>query len=152
MQMHDVDHGCAVIHFTASVSADAAVGTPAEWRGRTSQHPACVDDLAVVREFAVVHAGVERETRIGSRTLVASGAYVGHDTHIGADCDIAPGAKIAGCVTIGDRCKIGIGAVVCPNVSIPDDTRIGGGAVVIRDIEPDVVPQTWVGNPARRIR
>lgn len=145
----DTSDTLAVIDPDASVSDLAVIGAAGEWRNRPSQYPAFIAAGAMVREFARVHAGVERPTVIGANTWVMSGSYVGHDTHIGNDCDIAPNATIGGCVTIGNRVKIGLGAVVNPHVRIGDGARIGSGAVVNRDVPAG---ETWVGVPARRIR
>jgi acyl-[acyl carrier protein]--UDP-N-acetylglucosamine O-acyltransferase len=136
----------------AVVSTDAVVGAPAEWRDRPTKFPAIVGDGATIREFARVHGGCERPTIIGAGTLLMAGSHVGHDAQLGSGCEVAPNAVIGGCVTIGKRVRIGMGAMICPHVTIPDDVRIGAGAVVNRSIEPADVPQTWVGNPARRIR
>lgn len=149
LQPTDTAEVLAVIDSSAHVSRDAVIGAPGEWRGRHSQYPAFIAKGALVREFARVHAGVERPTVIGSGSWVMSGAYVGHDTHVGNDCDIAPNATIGGCCTIGNRVKIGLGAVVNPHVTIGDGARIGSGAVVNRDVPAG---ETWVGVPARRIR
>jgi len=152
--IRDVEHEFADVDPTAVVSSHALVGAPAEWRDRATRHPAVIEAGATIREFARVHAGVERPTIIGERTLLMAGSHVGHDAQLGPDCEVAPNAVVGGCVTIGARVRIGMGAMICPDVTIPDNVRIGAGAVVTRKtrIEPSEVPQTWVGNPARRVR
>lgn len=146
---YNTDSILAVIDPTATVSILSTVGAPGEWREQYSRFPAFIGENSLVREYARVHAGVERPTVIGARTWIMSGAYIGHDTHIGDDTDIAPNTTIGGCCTIGSRVKIGLGAIINPHVTIGDGARIGSGTVVIRDIPPG---ETWVGVPARRIR
>lgn len=147
--IREVDERLSEVAATAVVSGLAVVGAPGEWRDRASKHPAIVKDDCTIRELVRVHAGCERPTVIGERTLLMAGSHVGHDAQLGADCEVAPNAVIGGCVTIGDRVKIGMGALVRPHVIIGADAKIGMGAVVLKDVGPG---QTWVGNPARRIR
>lgn len=149
MQTHDVDEFHAVTHLGAAISEDAIVGAAAEWRGMTTRYPVLVDSGAIIREFVTVHGGVQRETRIGSGTLLMTKSHVGHDVWIGEDCDVAPNASIGGCCTIGNRVKIGMNAAIRPHVTIGDGARIGAGAVVVKDVPAG---ETWAGVPARRIR
>lgn len=139
----------AEVSLSAIVSPLAVVGAPGEWRDRMTKHPAVIHGGVVVREFAVVHAGCERPTVIGPRTLVMTGSYIGHDTVIGADCEICPGAQIMGLCEVGDGVQIGAGAVLCPRVKVGANTRIGAGAVVTKDTVIGA-GETWVGIPARR--
>lgn len=149
IHLYDVEEVLAVVHEDAVISKDAVVGTPAEWRGRATRFPVFVAEGVVIREFVTVHAGCDRPTSIGARTLLMAKAHVGHDSHIGEDCDIAPSASIGGCCTIGDRVKIGMNAQIRPHVTIGHGARIGQGASVVRDVPAG---ETWVGVPARRIR
>lgn len=149
IHLHDTEECLAVVHELAVVSSDAIVGAAGEWRGEATRFPTHLAEGVVVREFATVHAGCKRPTAIGARSLILSGSYVAHDVHMGEDCVIKPGAKIAGCVTLGDRVDVGMGAMIRQHVTVGNDARIGMGAVVLRDIPAG---ETWVGNPARRIR
>jgi acyl-[acyl carrier protein]--UDP-N-acetylglucosamine O-acyltransferase len=136
----------AIIHPTAVVSDDAIVGAPAEWRDRETIHSVVVCEDATIRELVTVHAGCDRQTIIGPRTLLMAHSHIGHDVRLGEDCEIAPGATVGGCCTIGDGVKIGMNACIKPYVKIGKGARIGMGAVVTKDVGEG---QTWVGNPAR---
>lgn len=149
IHMYDVEEVLAVVHEDAVISRDAIIGTPGEWRGEATRFPAHIAEGVVIREFATVHAGCRRPTVVGARTLILTGSYVAHDVHIGDDCVIKPGAQIAGCVTLGDGVDVGMGAMIRQHVTVGDGARIGMGAVVLRDVPAG---ETWVGNPARRIR
>lgn len=146
--IRDVDDRLARIHPRAIVSELACVGAPAEWRDRPTRYPAALDEDVIVREFARVHAGCERPTLIGARTLLMAGSHVGHDSRLGVDCEVAPNAVVGGCCTIGDRVRIGMNATILPHVTIGSGARIGAGAVVTRDVPPD---ETWIGSPAKRL-
>ena len=144
----DVDARFEQVHASARVSAYAVIGAPGEWRDRPSRFNAVLGEGVVVREFARVHAGCERPTVVGARTLLMAGSHVGHDVRLGVDCEVAPNAVIGGCCTIGDRVRIGMNASILPHVTIGSGARIGAGAVVTRDVPPD---ETWVGSPAKRL-
>lgn len=148
MNIRDVEERMSVIDPSAAVSTLAVVGAPGEWRDRDSKFPAFICDDVIVREFVVVHAGCERATIVGERTLLMAGCHVGHDVQIAPDCEVAPRAVIGGCASIGERVKIGMGAVIKPFVTIGDGARIGMGAVVTKDV-PD--GETWAGSPARKL-
>jgi UDP-N-acetylglucosamine acyltransferase len=138
-----------IVKDSASIHPTALIGYPAEARDRRSTHPARVKAGATIRECVRVHAGTERDTVIGERTLLMAGSHVGHDAVVGDDVEIAPNAVIGGHAEIGDRSRVGMGAVVLPYIRVGADVRIGAGAVVTWDV-PD--GETWVGNPAKPLR
>jgi len=73
-------------------------------------------------------------TEIGPRTILTSGALVGHGTRIGTDCTVAVNATICGYSRIGDRVWIGPGSTISSVIEIGDDARVEIGAVVVRSI------------------
>lgn len=141
----DVEARWAEIDETAHVSSAAVVGSPGEWIGKPTVYPAIIGPRVVVREFARVHAGCIRETRIGADTLLMAGSHVGHDAILGEGVHLAPNVVVGGVAEIGDHSHIGLGALVLPHKKIGRNCIVGAGSVVTRDI-PD--GQVWAGNPA----
>lgn len=90
----DVEARWAEIDETAHVSSAAVVGSPGEWIGKPTVYPAIIGPRVVVREFARVHAGCIRETRIGADTLLMAGSHVGHDAILGEGVHLAPNVVV----------------------------------------------------------
>jgi UDP-3-O-[3-hydroxymyristoyl] glucosamine N-acyltransferase len=82
--------------------------------GGGTDRRAIVDSAAQVDATATIHAGavIEARARVGPRTVVCAGAYVGEESAIGADCVIHPNVSILHGVRIGDRVIIHAGAVL----------------------------------------
>jgi acetyltransferase-like isoleucine patch superfamily enzyme len=99
-----------------------------------------------IQAFVTVDCGIERATRVGSRTILLTKVHIGHDAHVGSDCELAPGVVICGHATIGNNVKVGVNASILPHRKVGDGARIGAGAVVTKDVPAG---ETWVGNPAR---
>ncbi len=118
------------------------------------RHPsAIVDERATIESDVYVGPGViiSAGARVGARTVLESGAYVGSDATIGADALLHPRACLLdGCVT-GDRVILHSGAVIgsdgfgyvfvdgkferipqVGNVVLGDDVEIGANTCVDR--------------------
>ena len=87
--------------------------------------------------------------RIGRHFHLNLYSYVEHDCVIGDFVTFAPAVRCNGNVTIGDDAYIGSNAVIRQGLMIGAGATIGMGAVVTKDVPPG---ETWVGNPARRLR
>lgn len=79
-------------------------------------------NLTEVQEEVVIGAG----TRVGSMTIIHSGAQVGEDCTIGSHCNICD-------CRIGDRVSIQTGCHITRGVLIEDDVFIGPGVVTLND-------------------
>lgn len=103
---------------------------------------------------------------IGSSTCIDSGIFgewteiegwvsIDNLVHIAHSAVIREGAKIVAGSVIGGWCDIGAGAWIGINASIKQHVKIGekavigAGAVVLKDVPAG---ETWVGNPARKLR
>jgi UDP-3-O-[3-hydroxymyristoyl] glucosamine N-acyltransferase len=118
-----------------------------------------VHETAVVSPAAELGSGVsvqpctvvEPGAKVGARTVLMAGVYVGHESVIGEDCVIHPQVTIRERVRIGDRVVLHAGSVVgsdgfgyetvdgvhrkipqVGSVRIDDDVEIGAGTTVDR--------------------
>nr|WP_314444346.1 acyltransferase [uncultured Sphingomonas sp.] len=148
------------IHPLAVVDAAAEVGSGT-----------CVWQFALVLAGARVgtycnlnaHTMVEGGAVIGNRVTLKSGVYVWDGITLEDDVFCGPNATFTNdrhprsrqrpaqfAQTVVERgASIGAGAVILPGVRIGAGAMIGAGAVVTRDVPAG---ETWVGNPARRLR
>jgi len=99
--------------------------------------------------IALPRAIINSWARIGSFSIIGSGAIIEHDSNIGEYCTIGPGAAICGKVEIGNLSFIGANATVIQAISIGSCAVIGAGTVVIRKVEDHCI---GIGNPCRIIR
>lgn len=115
------------------------------------------DKSANVSKLAEVSGGtlispravINSMSKIGIGCIINTGAVIEHECQIGNFTHIASLAVLAGNVEVGERCFIGAGSVVKQGVKIADRVTVGAGAVVLKDI---AFGETWVGNPARRLK
>jgi sugar O-acyltransferase (sialic acid O-acetyltransferase NeuD family) len=112
---------------------------------------ASVSHLALVKPSTVIapNSTVNSMAKIGKGCIINSGAIVEHECQIGDFTHIAPGAILAGNVIVGNEVFIGSNVIIKQGIEIGNNSIIGAGTVVINKIPSN---QTWVGNPARRIR
>ncbi len=96
-----------------------------------------------------IDRGSIRDTTIGPGVKIDNGVHVGHNAFIGANTRIAAHAIIGGSAVIGTKCWIGLGAIIKEQLVIGDGATIGMGAIVLKDVRAG---ETWVGNPARKLR
>jgi sugar O-acyltransferase (sialic acid O-acetyltransferase NeuD family) len=108
-------------------------------------HDAQIGHGYIVCPFAMVTSNV----RIGRFFQANIYSYVAHDCVVGEFVTLGPHAGINGRCIIGDGVYIGAGAMIRNGVTVGAGAVIGMSAVVVDDV-PD--GETWVGNPARRLR
>ena len=94
------------------------------------------------------HAHVGPLTRIGTASIVNTGAVVEHDCLVGAGVHLSINCSVAGYCRLGDRVFLGAGCAVIDRISVSDDVTVGAGGVVVARIE---APGVYAGVPVRRI-
>ncbi|MFT7156257.1 MAG: sugar O-acyltransferase (sialic acid O-acetyltransferase NeuD family) [Parvicella sp.] len=92
---------------------------------------------------------VNSQVAVGDAVILNTGCCVDHECEIDSFAHIAPGSVLAGNVKVGLGTFIGANSTVKQGVKIGRNCIIGAGSVVLNDIEDN---ETWVGNPARRIK
>jgi UDP-3-O-[3-hydroxymyristoyl] glucosamine N-acyltransferase len=124
------------VKFAPGVHPTAIVNTGAELGREVSIQP---------------HAVIEPGARIGDRSVIGAGSYIGHETTIGQDCMIYPRVAIRERCRIGDRVIVHSGAVIGADgfgfqieqgeqkkvpqlgiVQIDDDVEIGANTTIDR--------------------
>ena len=99
--------------------------------------------------FISFGAIINAQAQIGNACIVNTGAIVEHECEFADAVHVAPGAVLAGNVRVGEGSFIGAQSVVKEGISIGNQVIIGAGSVVLKDIPHG---ETWVGNPAKRIK
>lgn len=114
-------------------------------------HMANVDDRTIIGDglIACAHVLIHPNTDIGRHCHLNIYSYVAHDATLGDFVTLAPKAAVNGNCRVGSGAYIGTGAMLREGVMVGPDAVIGMGAVVLEDVPPG---ETWVGNPARRIK
>lgn len=109
------------------------------------------------------HCLVEGGSEIGDNVTIKPGVYVWDgviledNVFCGPNAtftnDIRPQSKLRPHHFLKTRvlagASIGAGAVILPGLTIGENALVGAGAVVTKDVPAG---ETWVGNPARRVR
>lgn len=96
-------------------------------------------DHNTIREYATINRGTTKGggvTRIGSHTLIMTGAHVGHDSVIGDHAMLVNVATLAGHVTVEEWAVVGALCPVHQFVRIGAHAYIGGGTTITRDVLP----------------
>ena len=132
--------------------AYCSVGTKAEhkdhWHkdGRT-----VIGDNSTFREHITINAGTDQLTRIDNNVIMLRGAHVAHDCVIEDGVTLSCDAIMLGHVHVMKHSNCGSGCQVHQHQVVGSYSMIGMGCVVPKKsrLEPG---QTWVGNPARRLK
>ena len=96
-----------------------------------------------------IDRGAIEDTTIGDGTKIDNLVHIAHNCQIGRNVLIVAGAVIGGSTVIGDNTFIGINASIKEHLTIGKNCIIGMGAVVLNNTGDG---ETWVGNPAKRIK
>ncbi len=100
-------------------------------------------------DFVTIDRGGVGDTHIGFDVHIDSHVHIGHNANIGDRTIITAGAIIGGSSIIGADSYIGLGAIIRNKATVGVGATIGMGAVVVEDVPSG---ETWVGNPARKLR
>ena len=121
------------------------------------------DDVRIGKDCLIgSHCNICPGVRIKNNVSIQIGCHITRGVRIGSDSFIGPGVVTTNdkymdhmkkpvllAPWIGCRVRIGANTVILPGVRINSDVVIGAGSVVTKNIPRG---QTWLGNPARRVR
>ena len=106
----------------------------------------------VFRENITIHAGThDNLTFVGNNVIMLRGSYTAHDTVIEDDVTLSINSVILGHVQVMKGSNCGSGCQVHQYQVIGSWSMLGMGCVVPKKLKIEPA-QTWVGNPARRLK
>ena len=103
------------------------------------------------REHMTIHSGTDGLTIIGNNCIMLRGSHVAHDCEIEDGVTLSVNAIMLGHVHVMKHSNCGTGCQIHQYQVVGSYSMIGMGCVVPKKtrLEPG---QTWVGNPARRLK
>tara|TARA_Y100000310_G_scaffold338202_1_gene427197 strand:- start:1768 stop:2385 length:618 start_codon:yes stop_codon:yes gene_type:complete len=103
------------------------------------------------REHITINAGTEGLTYVGNNVIMLRGSHVAHDCVIENGVTLSCNAIMLGHVHVMKHSNCGTGCLVHQHQVVGSYSMVGMGCVVPKKtrLEPG---QTWVGNPARRLK
>ncbi len=108
-----------------------------------------IADDVVIGANSVISRGVLSDTVIGAQTKIAQLVFIGANNTIGCKCVIRPNVMTSGSVTIEDGVIVANSVTIREKLMIGARSTLGMGAVIIRNVPSE---ETWVGNPARKLK
>jgi len=110
-----------------------------------------IGDNCTFREHSTIHAGTMSLTYVGSNVIMLRGSYVAHDCVIEEGVTLSVNAIMLGKVHVMKQSNCGTSCLVHQHQVVGSYSMIGMGCVVPKKtkLEPG---QTWIGNPARRLK
>ena len=110
-----------------------------------------IGDNNTFRDYITINAGTDTLTSVGYNVIMLRGSHVAHDCVIEDGVTISVAAIILGHVHVMKGSNCGSGCVIHQHQVVGSWSMIGMGCVVPKKtrLEPG---QTWVGNPARRLK
>lgn len=108
-----------------------------------------IEDEVEIGPHSTIRRSALDDTIIMSGTKIGSLCNVGHNCIIGKNCILTSNVVLSGSSRIGDEVFMGVSSTVKQGVNIESGVTIGQGAVVVKNVP---VNETWVGNPAKKIK
>ncbi|MFZ9274989.1 MAG: acyl-ACP--UDP-N- acetylglucosamine O-acyltransferase [Ilumatobacteraceae bacterium] len=148
--------GPCVIGDDSYIGAHAMIGGAPQHRGSypsSTRDPMRMRGVEIgadscVREYATIHHGVIKPTRIGDRVLIMSGTHVAHDSTVGSGATIGSFSIFGGFTIIDHGVTFGQGVVTHPWTVIGEHAMVGLNSSVLKDVLPF---QKVAGAPAKPI-
>lgn len=108
-----------------------------------------IGNHVIIGAQSVISRGVLSDTIIGDNSKIAQLVVIGANNVIHENCAIRANAMTSGSVTINKNSIIAPSVTIRNQKTIGENCFIGMGAVVTKDVPNG---ETWIGNPARKLR
>ena len=144
--------GCTKVGSNNRFEAFCSVGTRPEHTDHWHKDgELTIGDNNIFRDYITINAGTDRLTSMGNGGIMLRGSHVAHDCEIEDGVTLSVNAIMLGHVHVMKHSNCGSGCQVHQHQVVGSYSMIGMGCVVPKKtrLEPG---QTWVGNPARRLK
>lgn len=108
-----------------------------------------IEDKVEIGPNSTVRRSALDNTIIKTGTKIGALCNIGHNCVIGEHCIFTCNVVTSGSSIIGNHVFLGVSSIIKQGKNVGNNVTIGQGAVVVTDI-PD--SETWVGNPAKKIK
>lgn len=108
-----------------------------------------IEDYVEVGPNSTIRRSALDDTIIKKGTKIGSMCNVGHNCIIGQNCILTCNVVVSGSSKIGNDVFLGVGATVKNGKHVGDNATLGQGAVIVKNVPAN---ETWVGNPASKIK
>ena len=108
-----------------------------------------IENNVEIGPHSTVRRGAIDSTIIGSGSYIGSMCNIGHNTIIGKNCTFISHNITGGSSSFGNNVFVGVTASIKNGIFVGQNAKIGQGAVVVKNIPEN---ETWVGNPAKKIK
>jgi UDP-N-acetylglucosamine acyltransferase len=126
----------AVIGNRNTFTAYCCIGEEAQHLTADKDLGVCIGNDNTFREFATVHGGTVKATRIGTGNYFMQNSHVAHDCDIGNSNVLCGGVQLAGHVSLLNGIRISAASILFQRIVVGSYSFFSMGSLVTKDVRP----------------